>query len=57
MAADSVFQKELHNGITNFTVLQVTIHHSTPCMTDSLYTFKCKSFRKTRHTLTFGMTL
>jgi hypothetical protein len=30
-----------------------TIHRSTPC----LYAFKCKRFRNTRHTVTYGIQL
>jgi hypothetical protein len=35
--------KNLYNGIQNYQSL------------DSLYTFKCKGFRNTRHTVIFGL--
>jgi hypothetical protein len=59
-----VFQKELYNAIPNVTVTKSftlkgvqTIHRSTPWPMDSLYAFKRKRFRNSRHTVTFKMPL
>jgi hypothetical protein len=44
--------KQLYNDIPN-----VTIHRSRWWTMDSLYAFKCRLFRNTRHRLTFGIAL